>query len=238
MAIEYVGKAFVMNTVSGTAMQVPMPSTAAAGDRIFVVTGSIGSTSGSLPTPSGWAKIAEEVAGTALRGSLFVKTAVGGDSSATYTWNFPNAGRNFGYAVAYRGVDVAAANLAQAASFTDDDNGPWSSPSLALNAGDWLLTAVVARQNPGTSGTHNWTTDAGTDVERYDLFTDVGTNISISGGLWDSGAPLAAGSYSRAISSNVNYSQEILLAARIPVAVDSGGSSGGNPWTHMGLPLR
>lgn len=238
MAISYVGKAFVINTVSGTSVLVPMPSTVADDHRLYVVVGSIGSITGTMTGPAGWTKIGEEVAGTNLRVAVYTKTAVSADAGATYTWTFPNSGRTFGYSVAYSGVDLAAANFAQATMSTDDGTGPWATAALALTAGDWLLYAGVGRESPGTAGTHDWTTNGSGDVERYDLFANVGTSISVAAALWDTGAPVTTGSHTRSVSSNVTYSQIVTWAVRIPAAVDSGPSAGGNPWTHLGLPQR
>ena len=237
MAIGYVGKGSVVNTVSGTAVNVPMPSGLAAGHRIYVLIGSIGSNSGTVTDPAGWTKIGEEVTGSNLRTALYAKTAVAADVGSTVTWTFPSAGRTFGYSLAYSGVDLAASDLAQANSTTTAGTGPWSTASLALNSGDWLLTSAVGRQNPGTSGTHDWTNATAADVERHDLYADVGTSITIAAAQWDSGAGVAAGSHSRSISSNVSYSQIATWALRIPALADAA-PTGGNPWSSMGMPLR
>jgi hypothetical protein len=239
VAIGYVGKAFAMNAVAVETAAVPMPSTVAAGHKLYALVGSIGAASGTVTPPSGWTRVLDEITGTSLRTILYAKTAVAADAGATHTWKFPNTGRTFGYAVAYSGVDTAAANLAQANSFTDTGNGPWATPALALGAGDWLLTAGVGRQNPGTSGTHDWTTTTVADVARFDLYTDVAPSIILSAALWDTGAPVAAGSAARTLNSNVNYSQAVVWSARVPALADTGGSAGGgNPWSHMGIPLR
>lgn len=239
MSIGYVGKAFVMNTVAGTTAQVPMPSTVADGHKLYVVVGSIGSTTGTMSGPAGWTKVAEDTAGSSLRAAIYVKNAVNADAGATYTWTFPNAGRTFGYAAAYSGVDLSAANLAQTAVSTTEGPGPWATPSLALGTGDWYLYAGVGRENPGSTGTHDWTSSGSSDTERYDLFSNVGTtSIAIAAALWDTGAPVTAGSQARSVSSNVAYSQTVMLAARIPAAADTGSSAGGNPWTQTGLAQR
>lgn len=240
MAVGYVGKAFVMNTVAGTACAVPMPSTVAAGQKLYVLVGSIGSASGTITAPStAWAKVLDETTGTSLRTVLYAKTAVLADAGATYTWTFPNSGRNFGYSQAYSGVDTAAANLAQAVSITDEGNGPWTTPALALADGDWLMTAAVGRQSPGVAGARDWTMTAA-DVARFDLYTDVAPSILLSAALWDTGAPVSSGSVNRTINSNVNYTQTALWSMRIPMLADasSGGSSENNPWSHMGIPQR
>lgn len=239
MAIGYVGKAFVTNTVSGTAVQVPMPSTVVTGQKIYVVVGSVGSNAGALTAPSGWTKVGEEIAGSNLRVAVFAKTATGSDASTTYTWTFPASGRTFGYSVAYSGVDLAASNFSASLESTDEGPGPFVTPSLALTAGDWLLYAAVGRENPGSTGTHNWTTSGSSDVERYDLFTNVGTSsIAIAAALWDTGAPVTTGSLQRTISSNISYSSSVMYAVRIPAAADTGTPAGGNPWTHQGVPQR
>lgn len=236
MTIAYVGKAFVMNAVAGTGIAVPMPTAGAAGNKLYVLVGSVGAAAGTITAPSNWAKVLDLITGTNLRSVLYAKTAVSGDIGATHTWTFPASGRNFGYSVAYSGVDVAASDLADVSGSTTADNGPWSTPSLALAAGDWLLTAGVGRESPGTSAVKNWTTSDGADVERFDVDSDSEPSINVTAALWDSGRALTAGSHNRTLNSGATLSQSQVWSVRIPVATDPG--IGANPWSHMGIPQR
>ena len=241
MAIAYVGKAFVLNSTAGTgpaACAVPMPSGAAAGHKLYVLIGSVGANSGSVTVPSGWTPIKELATGTSLRGALYSRTAIAGDGGATFTWTFPSSGRNFGYAVAYSGVDVAASELADAVGTTTAGSGPWATPSLSLGDGDWLLTAGVGRENPGTSAVKNWTSSDTSDLERFDNTTDSAPSINVSASLFDSNRALTAGTHSRSLTeSGASLSQSQVWSVRIPMLATVA-PSGGNPWDYVGMPMR
>jgi hypothetical protein len=237
MSISYVGKAFVLNSTSGTSCVVPMPSTVAAGHKLFVLIGSVGANSGSVTAPSGWTLVKELLTGSALRVQLYSRVATSADASATYTWTFPSAGRNFGYSVAYSGVDTTVTDLADATGDTNSGTGPWATPSLALSAGDWLITAAVARENPGTSTAKNWTSSDTSDIERYDLTTDSAPSINVSASLFDSGRALPAGTVTRSLTENgAAFSQSQVWAVRVPALADVVSTS--NPWTAAGIPIR
>lgn len=238
MTIAYVGKAFVLNSTAGTSCPVPMPSGAAAGHKLYVLIGSVGANSGSVTAPSGWTKVLELLTGTSLRGALYSRTAIAGDGGSTFTWTFPSSGRNFGYSLAYSGVDVAASELADAVGTTDAGTGPWATPSLSLAAGDWLLTAGVGRENPGTSAAKNWTSSDSSDLERFDNTTDSAPSINVSAGLFDSNRALTAGTHSRSLSeTGASLSQSQVWAVRIPMLATVA-PSGGNPWDYIGMPIR
>lgn len=237
MAIAYVGKAFVLNSTSGLNAAVPMPSAAAAGHKLYCLVGSVGANAGTVTDPAGWAKVLELTTGSSLRGGLYSRTAVAGDGAATFTWTFPSAGRNFGYAVAYSGADTAASDLVNAVGSIDSGTGPWTSPSLAVADGDWLITAGIGRENPGTSAAKNWTCSDSSDVERFDNTTDSAPSINISASLFDSGRALTGGTVSRALTeTGAALSQSQVWAIRVPALVTQ--TTGGNPWTAMGIPIR
>lgn len=239
MSIGYVGKAFFITSTSGTSCPVPMPSTAAAGNKLYCLIGSIGANSGSVTPPSGggWSLVKELLTGSSLRGQLYVKTAVSGDTGATHTWTFPSAGRMFGYSLAYSGVDVAASELVDATGTTTAGAGPWATPALGVGDNDWLLTAAIGRENPGTATTKNWTTSDGSDLERFDLASAAEPSINITAALYDSGRALTAGSPSRNLTSSVSLTNSQVWAVRIPALADAPPAST-NPWTVMGMPLR
>lgn len=238
MAIAYLGKTFAFNATSGTTTSIPMPAATTAGSRLLAVVGSIGNTP-TLTDPAGgtWSKVAEYAPGTTLKSAVFVRDATGGDNAATYTWTWSASGKNFGYALAYSGVDLTAPTLAQSV-WTQDDDGPTDSPALALADGDWLVTAVVARENPGTSTAKTWSSDDTSDVKRYDLYTTVTLpTIQLSAALWDSGRPLAAGSADRAVQASVLMQQFHTWSIRL-AAPAAAPPPAGNPWTSFGQPIR
>jgi hypothetical protein len=235
--IGYVGKSFILNASSGTTTVLPMPSAAAAGHKLYALIGSVGANAGAVTDPAGWTRVKETLSGSSLRGILYSRTAQAGDGAATFTWTWPSGGRNFGYCVAYSGVDTAVADLADAAVSTDPGTGPWPTPALSLADGDWLLTAGIGRENPGTSTVKNWTSSDGADVERFDNATAAEPSINITSGLFDSGRALGAGSAARSLSQGASVSQSQVWAVRIPALAEPA-PTGGNPWTAWGVPLR
>lgn len=239
MAIQYVGKAFVLAAASGTAIAVPMPSGVAAGHKLYVLLGSVASNATDITPPagSGFGQVKNLATGSNLRGQLYTKTAVPGDAGTTYTFTSGNSGRYFGYSVAYSGVDTAASDLCDAVGSTDAGGGPWATPSLNLAEGDWLLTAGMGRESPGTATVKNWTTSDTSDSERFDNATAAEPSVNITGALFDSGRPLSAGPATRSLSVGASLGQTQVWAIRIPALADPGGS-GGNPWTGWGVPIR
>jgi hypothetical protein len=239
MPISYVGKAFVLAANSGTAIAVPMPSGLAAGHKLYVLLGSVASNATDITPPagSGFALVKNVTTGSNLRGQLYTKTAVSGDAGATFTFTSGNSGRYFGYSVAYSGVDVAASDLADATGTTDAGAGPWATPSLNVSDGDWLLTAGLGRESPGTATAKNWTTTDTSDSERFDNATAAEPSVNITAALFDSGRPLTAGSVSRSLSSGASLGQSQVWAVRIPALADAA-PAGGNPWTGWGVPIR
>jgi hypothetical protein len=238
MAIQYVGKAFVLAAASGTAIATPMPSGAAAGHKLYVLVGSVATNATDITPPAGagFTLVKNLTTGSNLRGQLYTKNAVSGDAGTTYTFTSGNSGRYFGYSVAYSGVDLAASDLCDAVGFTDTAS-PWATPSLNLADGDWLLTAGLGRESPGTATVKNWTTSDTSDSERFDNATAAEPSVNITAALFDSGRPLSAGSASRSLSVGATLGQSQVWAVRVPALADPGGS-GGNPWTGWGVPIR
>lgn len=237
MSIAYVGKAFFFSSASGTSCPVPMPSTGAAGHKLYCLLGSIGASSGTVSAPAGWTLVKDLVTGSNLRAQLYARSAVSGDAGATFTWAFPASGRMFGYSLAYSGVDLAASELVDAVGSTTAGSGPWATPTLALGANDWLLTAGLGRENPGTATAKNWTNSDASDVERFDLASAAEPSINNTAALYDSNRALGAGSYSRNLASGASLSSSQVWAVRIPALADAAPAST-NPWTVMGMPLR
>lgn len=239
MGIGYVGKAFILAASSGTSIVVPMPSGAAAGHKLYVLVASIASTATAMTAPAGagFTLVKELTTGSNLRSQLYSKNAVAGDGGASYTWATGNSGRYVGYSVAYSGVDLAASDLADAAGDTALGSGPWTTPAIALNDGDWLLSAAIGRESPGTATGKNWTTSDVSDTERFDNTTAAEPSININAALYDSARDLVGGTTSRQLAQAAAVSTSQVWAVRIP-ALAAAAPSGGNPWSAMGVPIR
>lgn len=233
MPIAYVGSNSVLNSASGSSTAVPMPAGFAAGNLLLVMLASVG-TSPTPTAPSGWTLVSSFSPSTSLTSWLYRKVATGSESTSTWTWSAQ--GRNLGVSLAYSGVDTAASTNATA---VQDTNGTGSvgAPSLGATAGDWLVTAGVGRENPGTATTKNWTDATGTDAERLDIATGgATTDIKVSAAWFDSNTGVAAGSTSRSLSSTPDMGQRHVWSILLPLP--AGEAAGGNPWSHMGRPLR
>ncbi len=235
MAIAYVGSNSVLNSTSGSSTAVPMPSGLAVDNMIYVMLADVGNSP--VPTaPSGWTLVSSFSPGTTLTSYLYRKVAVSGDIGSTPTWTWSSGGRNLGVSLAYSGVDATVPTNANQVWTHDVANAPIVAPSLAANAGDWLVTVGVGRENPGTATTKDWSIETATDSQRVDIATGgAATDVKVSLGWFDSNGPVAAGSTSRIMDVTPVQQQShvwsILLSA-------PAGASGGNPWTHLGLPQR
>jgi hypothetical protein len=236
MPIAYVGANSVLNSTSGTTTAVPMPTAMVAGNVAYVMIASVGNSP--TPTaPSGWSLLASFSPGTTLTTYLYRKVAVSGDVGSTPTWTWSSSGRNLGASVAYSGVDTTVtANTSQVWTH-DVANAPIAAPSLAANAGDWLVTIGVGRENPGTATTKDWSVETGTDVQRLDVATGgLASDVKVSLGWFDSNGGLSGGATARNV--DVTPIQQASHVWSLLLNLPAAEAAGGNPWTHMGLPLR
>jgi hypothetical protein len=236
MPIAYVGSNSVLNSASGTSTAVPMPTATAVGNMIYVMIASVANSP--VPTaPGGWTMVASFTPGTTTTTYLYRKVAVSGDNSATYTWTWSANGRNLGVAVAYSGVDSSVSTNASQVWTHDVANASITAASLGASAGDWLVTVGVGRENPGTATTKDWSIQTGTDAQRLDIATGgLATDIKLSLGWFDSNAGVAAGSTARTV--DITPIQQASHVWSILLPLPAGEGVGGNPWTHMGRPLR
>lgn len=234
MPVNFIASASVLNSASGTSTAVPMPSGLAAGRLLLVMVASVGNSP--MPTtPAGWNLVASFTPGTTLSSYLYRRVATGSETTTTWTWS--SAGRNLGLSMLYSGVDTSLATNASAVWAHDDGGGPVAAPALAANTGDWLATVGLGRENPGTSTAKNWSSSAASDVERLDVSTGgAASDIKVTGAWFDSGAPIAAGSTARTLSSVPELQQRHVWSILLPVP--AGEQAGGNPWSHLGRPLR
>lgn len=235
MPIAFVGANSVLNSTSGQSTALPMPAGIAAGHLLFALVASVGASPTATP-PAGWSLVASFSPGSTLTSWLYRKVATAGDVGATATWTWSSQGRNLGLSTAYSGVDTAAtSNAAQAHS--TDGNLAVAAPSLGANAGDWLVTIGVGRENPGTATTKNWTVNVGTDAERLDVATGgAATDVKVSAAWFDSDGGVASGSTARNVSSTPDMGQRHVWSLLLPLP--AGEQVGGNPWSHLGRPLR
>lgn len=236
MPVAFVGANSVLNSTSGSSTALPLPTATAAGNMIYAFVASIGNSP--TPTaPSGWTLVNSFSPGTTLTSYLYRKVAVSGDNTATATWSWSSAGRNIGLSLAYSGVDATVATTSSAAWTNNLASAPITAPSLAASAGDWLATVGVARESPGTATTKVWSNTTGTDAARLAVVTTgIATDVKVPATWWDSAGPVAAGSTARTVQITPDMQQSHVWSILLPVP--AGEAAGGNPWTHMGMPLR
>jgi hypothetical protein len=231
--IAFVGANSVLNSTSGSSTAVPMPAGVVAGHMLYALVASVGASP--TPTaPSGWALVSSLSPGSTLTSWLYRKVAVAGEPTATWSWS--SQGRNLGLSLAYSGVDAAVSTNAAPVQSTDGSLAV-AAPAVAANAGDWLVTIGVGRENPGTATAKDWTVNAGTDAQRVDVATaGATTDVKVSAAWFDSNGGVAAGSTARTVSSTPDMSQRHIWS--VLLNLPAGELTGGNPWSHMGLPLR
>ncbi len=235
MPIAFVNANSVLNSSSGQTTAVPMPAGIAAGNLLLVMIASVGA-SPTATAPSGWSLVSSFSPGSTLTSWLYRKVATAGDIGATPSWSWSSQGRNLGVSMAYSGVDTAASINAAAVQNTDG-TGAAAAPALGAAAGDWLVTVGLGRENPGTATAKNWTSTTGTDVERIDVATaGAATDVKVSAAWFDSNGGVAGGSTARSLSSTPEMTQRQIWSILLPLP--AGEQSGGNPWSHLGRPLR
>lgn len=236
MPISYVGSNSVLNSTSGSSTAVPMPSGLAVDNMIFVMLADVGNSP--VPTaPTGWTLVASYSPGTTLTSYLYRKVAISADIGATYTWTWSSGGRNLGVSMAYNDVDPTVATNASQVWTQSATNAPIVAPSLAANAGDWLVTVGIGRENPGTATTKDWSCETAGDAQRVDIATGgLATDVKVSLGWFDSSGPVGAGSTARTVDITPIQQQSHVWS--ILLSLPAAEATGGNPWTHMGLPQR
>lgn len=181
------------STATGTSGLTTVITTPAcsAGDRLVAFVSSLaGGTT--LTGPAGWVLEKEFAPTTNLRSAVYSRVATGTEA-ASYTWTWSVSGRNVGEIKVYPGVDPAYVLDVDAKQGQDDSVGPHAAPAVTVPDGGWLITAVAARQSPGTAGPVTWTINVGTDAERFDLTSvNTGTGAQLPTAFYDSNAPLTA----------------------------------------------
>lgn len=191
MAVGFVNKTSTVLATSGTTTVITTPTGIAVGHRLIAVLGSVAASTTITP-PAGWTLIAEYAPTTALRTAAYFRN-VTGTEAANYTWTFSVSGRMFGYIVAYSGCDLTAAPTYGVKSGTVDSVGPHAAPTVVVPNQGWLVTAVGARQSPGTAGQVPWSINVATEAERWDITAaNTSTGAQLPSAFYDSNGPLAA----------------------------------------------
>lgn len=195
MGISYVSKSSTVNSSSTTSTVVTTPTglSGSAKQRLVAIVGCIG-TGNNVTDPTGatWIKLGEfQTAGTQFKTAAYYRD-VTGTEAANYTWGWSVGGRNFGHIVAYDGVNRAAAPVFAVVEGPANSAGPHNTPSVTVTDGGWLITAVGARQSPGTAGQVSWSTSDASDVERYDVTaTNTSTGAQVPTAFYDSNRALS-----------------------------------------------
>lgn len=196
MGISFVNKSSTVNSSSTTSTVVTTPAglSGSQKQRLVAIVGCIG-TGNNVTDPTGatWTKLGEFVtASTQFKTAAYYRD-VTGTEAANYTWGWSVGGRNFGHIVAYDGVDRSAAPVFAVAEGPANSTGPHNTPSVTVTDGGWLITAVGARQSPGTAGQVGWTNADGSDAERYDVTaTNTSTGAQVPSAFYDSNRALSA----------------------------------------------
>lgn len=191
----YVNKSSTVNSSSTTTTVVTTPAgTSGVGDqRAVAIVGCVG-TGNTITDPSGatWTKLGEHSPTTSFKTAAYYRDITGSEA-ADYTWTWSVGGRNFGHIVLYSGCDRSAAPVFAVQTGTADSAGPHNSPSITVADGGWLITAVASRQSPGTAGAITWSSDDGSDAERYDVTaTNTGTGAQLATAFYDSDRALSS----------------------------------------------
>lgn len=238
--IAFVNKAYVFNSTSGNSTVVPVPSGTAAGQRMLAMVGSVASSPTITdPTGSTWVKMGEFAPGSTLKTALYYRDVTATAEPASYTWGWSGNGRNWGYMVAYANADLTTAPTFDQVVANDAAAGAGiASPSLGLSAGDWLVTLMGGRENPGTDTAKGWTNADTSDAERLNFYSsNTGTAAKTTAAWWDSARNLASGAVQRTITPSVLMQQVHLWSVRLAAqAPPSSGGGESTSWSRMGLP--
>lgn len=235
MAISYRNGTWAATSVSSFTCALSTPPGMFTGDRMIAIIASVaGSPTITPPTEAAWTQIGTSViSGTTLTTAVYYRDPVVSEPG-THTWTMSTQGRTMGLILAYGGMALGATPIVASAVGTADTAGPHATPSLAVGAGDWLLTSAVSRESPGTAAAITWTSSAGT--ERAEITaSNTGTGAQAGMAAYDSNTGLTAGSYVRQHTANKAMSQTITWSIRLQAEPDAPSSVTG--WA-MGLPLR
>jgi hypothetical protein len=193
--VAYVNKSSTVNSSSTTSTVITTPAgTSGSGNqRAVAILGVVG-TANEITDPTGatWIKLGEYAPATNFKTAAYYRD-ITGTEAGSYTWGWTVGGRNFGHIVLYSDVDRSSPPVFAVQSGTADAAGPHNSPGITVSDGGWLITAVGARQSPGTAGQVSWTTGDASDAERYDnTAVNTGTGAQLPSAFYDSNRALSA----------------------------------------------
>lgn len=235
MAIDYRTGSSYASSSSGTATTIPTPIGMFTSDRMIALVGTIGANP-AVSAPTGWSLLgALSHSSGVLRVAAYWRDPQASEPGS-YTWTWASSGRNCGAILAYSGVDLAVDPVADFVEGDNSDDGPFATPAQTLAAGDWLISAALSRENPGTATSITWTDSDGADAKRFDLTaSNTGTGAQLGAGIFDSDRALAAAAHSRNLTANKTMAQTTALSIRMSPLAEPPAATGG--WA-FGLPIR
>ena len=157
---------------------VTVPGGTQAGDTL--VLNATMSNATSAQAPAGWTRLGEEAGSTAVRSTLWVRTATSGDAGSQVAVTMDAIHKAALTLSVYRGV--ATAQVA-ATSATDAATASHTTPAVTVPSGAWVLSVWGDK---GTTTT--WTTPAGV-TSRSQVYNSGGGAVSQA--TADSGGPRA-----------------------------------------------
>jgi hypothetical protein len=165
-----------------------VPAGVQAGDRVYAFVGSGGTNPVTITPPAGWTQVA-----TAFKPTGFMVSSVwyrdvlsSSEAGDTATWTFSVSSRTWNILLAYSGVDLTRAPVANVGSGMADSAGPSTAPTVVLPEQDWLLTFVAGRESPGSDTAKSWSINP-SDTERVDAYTThTGTGAKLVVAAYDS----------------------------------------------------
>lgn len=204
-----------------------------AGDRTIAFITSA-ATNPTITPPAGWTLIGSLYKPTTtLASAVYYRDhLVDDDVSAVNTWTWSAAGRMTSCLMAYSGCDLTVPPLMTSSNATVASSS-FNTPAITLADGDWLISLVVARQNPGTAdAVLDWTVNVPTDYESYQISTAVnGTNPRMATSFADSDQAMPAGSASRTLTNLRSMAEAHMHSVRLRAPLATTG------W-KMGLSIR
>ncbi len=204
MAIARRSKATASSATSTNVLTTTWDVTPVDGDTLVALV--VGLVQTTITPPAGWTQVQTQDSGSALRGWLFTKAAAG--ESSSNLWTLGTNTKCFAATAGYSGADFSTV-------VTGSNNGVLVTPSLTVPANGWLFTAAGARHAAAGAGASTWTTSDGSDLELLDFGSNAGSGNDIAGGVYDSNRALAAGSYTRTLTSSKSEVATITFAVAV-----------------------
>ena len=220
MAISRRATATATNATSNAVLSPAWDVTPSNGDLLLAVIAGIVQVS--ITPPAGWTLLGTQDSGTTLRSWMYSRTAA--SEPASNTWTLASTTKCWAWCGAYAGVDVSTLVHGRTTGLT--------TPSLAVPANGWLVSAAAGRHS-NTGAPSTWTSSDGLDSERLDFGSNVSSSQDVAGAVYDSNRALAAGSYTRTLSSSNTESQSVAEAFAFGPTVAPAPSTGARWGVHV-----